>query len=33
MKLFSQKHDDKNEKHATFDRETDVIFDAFQIHA
>jgi hypothetical protein len=33
MKLFSQKHDDKSEKHAIFDRETDIIFNVFQIHA
>lgn len=33
MELLSKKHDDWNEKNAISDRETDIIFDVFQIHA
>jgi hypothetical protein len=33
MKLFSQKHDDRNKKYVISDRETDIIFDVVQIPA
>jgi len=32
MKILAEKHGDWNEENAISDRETDIIFDVFQIH-